>query len=125
MVERVAVDIHLVLGFGLPVLVAAIIVVALPAALKGQQPPTFYLAMQRMVTGVVLAQVIVGALLFATGRRPQTNLHVAYALAAVVVMPVAMSLARQNPLRARLYQLGGTALLLGVLVRLVATGAPL
>ena len=101
---------------------AAIIVVAAPAALRGGRPPAVYLPLQRAVTGLVLAQVIVGALLFATGRRPQTNLHVAYALAAVVVMPVAMSLARQNPSRARFYQLGGTVLLLGVVLRLVATG---
>jgi hypothetical protein len=116
------VEVHLVLGLGLLALVAAVVVIGAPAALRGRQPPAFYLGMQRGATVLVLAEVVLGAVLFAIGRRPQTNLHLVYALAALLVMPAARSLAGRRRSRAAFYQLGGTVLLLGIIFRLTTTG---
>ena len=116
------IEVHLVLGLGLLALVAAVVVISAPAALRGHPPPAIYLRLHRVATVLILAEVFLGALLFALGRRPQTNLHVVYALAAVLVMPVARSLAGRGRSRAGIYQLGGTILLLGVIFRLTTTG---
>lgn len=116
------VEVHLVVGLGLLALVAAAAVIGAPAALRGQAPPAIYSWIHRAAAAVIFAQVLVGAVLFAIGRRPQSNLHVVYALAAVLVMPVARSLAGRAHSRAHIYQLGGTVLLLGVIFRLSTTG---
>ncbi len=114
--------IHLAMGLGLLALVVVILALALPAALRGQAPPALYRPLHRAVAGLVLAQVVVGVLLLLVGRRPHTNLHLIYAVAAILVMPVARSIVRHDRGRARLIQLGGTLLLLGVLFRLATTG---
>jgi hypothetical protein len=49
-------------------------------------------------------------------------LHLVYALAALMVMPAARLMIRRDPGHGRVYQIGATTLLLGVLFRLVTTG---
>ena len=122
MIERALVQTHLVFGFGLLVMVAAALVIAAPAVLRGRTPAPLYAALQRAVTVFILAQVALGVVLFISGKRPQTNLHLVYALAAILVLPVARSLAHRRQATAPLYQLGGTVLLLGVIFRLATTG---
>jgi Na+-transporting NADH:ubiquinone oxidoreductase subunit NqrE len=115
-------DAHLLLGFCLLALVAVALVIGVPAALRRKPPPPLYLRLHRLVALLVLIEAVIGGLLFVSGRRPHFNLHVVYALAAILVMPVAMSVASRDPSKARLYHVGGTLLLLGVVFRLVTTG---
>lgn len=116
------VDLHLILGLALVALVAAILVLALPAALTGRPPPTLYIPVHRLATAAIGLQILTGALLLGTGKRPGTVLHLVYALAALLVMPAARLMIRRDPGHGRVYQIGGTALLLGVLFRLATTG---
>jgi hypothetical protein len=120
--QRLLVDLHLGVWVALVVVVAAILVLAMPAALGGRPPPAVYVPLQRATAALIGLQVVVGAMLFASGRRPQTSLHLVYAVAALATMPVARALARRSPGHARWYQLGGTLLLLGLLLRLFGTG---
>jgi CheY-like chemotaxis protein len=110
------------LGFGLLGLVAVILVIGGYAAVRNDPPPALYLGLHRVAAALVLAEAFFGALLYMSGRRPHVNLHLVYALAAVLVIPVARSMARRDPSKARFYHVGGTLLLLGVLFRLVSTG---
>ena|SRR5438552_105706 len=116
------VDLHLILGLALLALLATILVLALPAALAGRRPPKLYIPLHRLAAAAVGLQVVLGALLLATGKRPGTMLHLVYALAALSVMPAVRLMIRHDRGHGRVYQIGGTALLLGVLFRLVTTG---
>ncbi len=104
----------------------AIIAVNLPmaavAVLRGGQPPRLYRSLHRGAAALVGLAAIAGLALYATQQRPHSDLHLVYAAAAVLTMPVARALVRRDPARARWYQLGGTALLLGILFRLLTTG---
>lgn len=122
MIESGLVNVHLALGFGLLALVALVLVIGGYAALRHAPPPALYRQLHRVAAGLVLAEAFLGAVLFIGGRRPHVTLHLVYALAAVLVMPVARSMARRDPSKARFYHVGGTVLLLGVLLRLVTTG---
>jgi hypothetical protein len=122
MIERGLVGTHMLLGFGLVALVAVVLAMAGYAAFRQVRPPPLYIQLHRVAAGLVLVEVLVGTLLLISGRRPHVNLHLLYALAAVLVMPVARSLARRDPPKAPLYHVGGTLLLLGVLFRLLTTG---
>ncbi|MDP9325169.1 MAG: hypothetical protein M3O87_01355 [Candidatus Dormibacteraeota bacterium] len=116
------VALHLGAAVVLLALVALILAMALPAALRGNPPPGLYHPLRRVAAALLLAQVSVGGILLLAGRRPLTNLHLIYALAAILVMPAVRLLVRRDPRRARFFQLGGTLLLLGVLFRLLTTG---
>jgi hypothetical protein len=117
--QRALVEVHLVVGLGLLAVVAAVVVIA---ALRGHGQSPLLARLQRAVAALIVAQVFLGAVLFAVGKRPQTNLHLVYALAAILVMPVARSMARRSRSTALLYQVGGPVLLLGVIFRLATTG---
>ena len=120
--QRLLIDLHLILGLALLVLVALILVLALPAALSGMPPPKPYVPLHRLAAVAVGFQVALGAILLGAGKRPGTVLHLVYALAALVAMPSARLMTRRDPGHGRIYQVGGTALLLGVVFRLVTTG---
>lgn len=122
MIDRALVAAHLVLGFGVLALVVGLLVIAGYAVLRHAPPAVPYLQLQRVVAGLVLAEAAVGGLLFINGKRPHVSLHLVYALVAILVMPLARTMARSRPSNARFYDLGGTLLLLGVLLRLVTTG---
>ena len=119
---QLLIDLHLILGLALLVLVASILVLALPAALSGRPPPKPYVPLHRLAAVAMGLQVALGAVLLWAGRRPGTGLHLVYALAALVTMPYARLMIRRDPGHGRIYQVGGTALLLAVLFRLVTTG---
>jgi hypothetical protein len=120
--KALLVDLHLILGLALVALVAAILVLALPAAVAGRPPPRLYIPIHRLAAVAIGLQVGLGALLLGAGKRPGAVLHLVYALAALLVMPTARLMIRGDPGHGRLYQIGGTALLLGVLFRLLTTG---
>jgi hypothetical protein len=122
MIQGAFVEVHMLVGLGLLGLVAAIAVIAAPAAVRGHSPPALYPLLHRAAALFIAAEVILGAALFASGRRPHDGLHLLYAAAAILVMPLARSMVRRDKSKARLYQLGGTVLLLGVVFRLTATG---
>jgi hypothetical protein len=113
---------HLATGLGALAVAAVTLAIAVPPAVRGGPPPRVYRPLHRAVAAMVGATVLVGGLLYVTQHRPQTGLHLVYAVAALLVMPVARALVRRDPARARAYQLGGTLLLLGVIFRLVTTG---
>ena len=119
---QLLIDLHLILGLALLVLVASILVLALPAALSGRPPPKPYVPLHRLAAVAMGLQVALGAVLLGAGKRPGTGLHLVYALAALVAMPSARLMTRRDPGHGRIYQVGGTALLLGVVFRLVTTG---
>jgi hypothetical protein len=121
-IDRGLVAAHLALGLGVLALVVVVLVMAGYAVLRRTPPPAPYRQLQRVVAALVLAEAAVGVLLFIFGKRPHVSLHLVYALVAVVVMPLARTMARRHPSNARFYHLGGTLLLLGVLIRLVTTG---
>jgi hypothetical protein len=121
-VTSVLVGIHLVLGIVILAVVAAVVVIAFPAAVRRRPPPRPYRPLQRAAAGLVLAEVGIGGLLLVTGRRPASDIHFIYALAVVLVMPVAYALAGRDRGHARLYHVGGSLLLLGVVLRLITTG---
>jgi drug/metabolite transporter (DMT)-like permease len=114
--------VHLVLGLALLGLVAAIILVAGPRAIRGGQPPPLYRPLHRAAAALVVVEFVIGLLLYIQQQRPHSTVHLVYAAAALAVMPLAQALVRRDRSRARLYQLGGTILLLGVVLRLVTTG---
>lgn len=120
--QALLVDLHLILGLALLALVASILGLALVAVLAGRQPPKVYVPLHRLAAVMVGLQVALGAVLLGAGKRPGTVLHLVYALAALAAMPVVRLMIRGNPGHGRTYQVAGTALLLGVLFRLVTTG---
>ena len=122
MLQTGLVDAHLALGFGLLALAAVTLLIGVSAMLRHAPPPALYLRLHRVAAGLLAAEISLGALLFLGGRRPHISLHLVYALAVLVVMPVARSMARRDPSRARYYHVGGTLLFLAVIFRLVTTG---
>jgi hypothetical protein len=119
---RAMVAIHLILGFALIGILVAIVAVGLVAALRRRSPPRIYFTLHSAAAGLLVLAVLFGLLLLVTGSRPKVNLHLVYAGAALVCMPVVRSLIRSNPARAKWYHLGGSVLLFGLLVRLATTG---
>lgn len=113
---------HLVIAVAALATVAVNLVMAALPALRGGQPPRLYRSLHRATAALVGIAALLGVALYATGLRPRTDLHLVYAAGALLAMPVARALVRRDPARARLYQLGGTALLLGVIIRLIGTG---
>ena len=73
------------------------------------------------ITAALLAGAI-GALLFVTGHRPQSGLHLMYGVLALVTVPLAASMAARNPGRGGIYHLFAGVLLLGFWFRLSTTG---
>ena len=121
MAQSLLVGAHLLVGgLALGAAVAAMVLAA-PRALANRPPPDLYRPLHRAASALVVAAIVVGALLYVTSHRPAHSLHYLYAAAALLVMPVADALGRQDPSRARFYQLGGTALLAGVMFRLFTT----
>jgi hypothetical protein len=80
------------------------------------------------VLGGALAAVLIGAVLLVTGSRPADPLHFVYGPAALIVLPVAIWMgargtrAGSSRLRRDLWTAGGGVALLGILLRLFATG---
>lgn len=75
----------------------------------------------RLVIPLVVFTAAVGLAEVLGGRAPQSRLHYAYAVAALAAVPLWRAAGRRIPDRAAVYQLVGSVLLLGVLVRLYLT----
>jgi hypothetical protein len=72
---------------------------------------------------VALVAVAIGALLFATGARPDELLHILYGIALIAVLPLAMTFAEEAPVKARAGVVAGAALIGLILTwRLFVTG---
>lgn len=80
------------------------------------------------VIGLVLANGLVGLVLIGTGGRPADALHLLYGPAALVTLPIGVSLSRRAstrtgaPRRSDRWLVVATILLLGIELRLFATG---
>ena len=80
------------------------------------------------VLGGVLAAGLIGAVLLITGSRPADPLHYLYGPAALIALPAAIGVgarrATRGPPRVRrdLWTAGGGVVLLGIVLRLFATG---
>jgi hypothetical protein len=77
----------------------------------------------RAVAAVVGLQVLLGLLAYASGSRPRTGLHLLYAVAALVVLPLAKRFSSEAPPapRAAVLAIGGVLMLM-IVWRLFATG---
>jgi hypothetical protein len=80
-----------------------------------------------VVLGMALAAGLIGAVLIAVGSRPADPLHYVYGPAALIALPVAIWVgARATPAGSRVrrdvWTAGGGLVLLGVMLRLFATG---
>jgi hypothetical protein len=80
------------------------------------------------VLGSALAAALIGTVLLVTGSRPADPLHYVYGPAALIALPVAIWLgARATPagssrVRRDVWTAGGGLVLLGIVLRLFATG---
>ncbi|HET9614670.1 MAG TPA: hypothetical protein VFP22_07645 [Candidatus Limnocylindrales bacterium] len=79
-----------------------------------------------LLVAVVAANVLLGAVLFATGSRPADGLHLLYGAVALVAVPVGWAVGGRGGSRSRLRRdawVGVAALLLiGIEIRLFMTG---
>jgi hypothetical protein len=81
-----------------------------------------------VVIGLVLANGLVGLLLISTGARPADALHLLYGPAALATLPVGVWLSRRasagaaGPRRREAWLVVATIVLLGIELRLFATG---
>ena len=80
------------------------------------------LLIRRVTIIAALLAGAIGGLLFVTGHRPQSGLHLMYGLLALVTVPLAASMAARNPRRGGIYHLLAGVLLLGFWFRLTTTG---
>jgi hypothetical protein len=90
-------------------------------ALRGGSPIVEWL--RRGMLTLVGIQVVIGAVVYLTGRRPHEELHLLYGLVALGVLPLGSSFAEEAPPgpRAGVLAVAG-ALLLGLGWRLAVTG---
>jgi hypothetical protein len=81
-----------------------------------------------LVLGSVLSTDLVGAIMLLSGSRPADPLHFVYGPAALIALPVAIALgargirAGSSRVRRDVWTAGGGIVLLGILLRLFATG---
>jgi heme A synthase len=81
-----------------------------------------------VVLGSVLAAGLIGAVMLATGSRPGDPLHFLYGPAALIALPVAISVGARRTgtgssrVRRDVWTAGGGLVLLGIALRLFATG---
>ena len=78
---------------------------------------------RKILTGLLLLQVALGALLYATGDRPAEGIHVLYGVLVVGALPLANAFSSEAPAKARAGVLAVAAVVtLGLLWRLISTG---
>ena len=115
-------DAHAVVGSAVIVLAAALALAAAAMAWLKRSPR--WLEVARLgLTGLLGAQLAVGAVLYVVGRRPAEALHLLYAVAALGLLPLAASFAAEAPPRSRAAVLAVAGVLVAFLGwRLAATG---
>ncbi|MGH2699773.1 MAG: hypothetical protein ACRDJL_11345 [Actinomycetota bacterium] len=75
------------------------------------------------LVGIAAVELALGALLYATGRRPTETLHILYGIVAVLSIPLAASFALEAPPKARAGALAaGAGLMMVMIWRLWETG---
>ncbi|MDQ3766854.1 MAG: hypothetical protein M3346_05865 [Actinomycetota bacterium] len=78
---------------------------------------------RRTLTFLLLLQVFLGAMLYATGDRPAEVIHVLYGALVAGVLPLAHAFSSEAPAKARAGVLAVAAVvILGLLWRLLSTG---
>jgi hypothetical protein len=128
-------EIHAFLGRAAIAVTAALALVATWSTVDGRQSSgtrDHRFAVDRLLIlniTVVAANVLAGGLLAAGGTRPADALHLLYGVAAVVVLPLGWTLGVRagpsgRPSRARrdAWVLAAGLILLGIEIRLIATG---
>lgn len=78
-----------------------------------------------MIIGQILItiEVILGAIIFADGFRPESNIHYLYGATALIVMPFAYSyLQRRDPRQALLFFSIAALFIGGIAIRSITTG---
>ena len=114
--------VHMRLGAALVAVVAAGAVWAFVAALRGQVPPALR-AFVRLSMLALLAQVILGLLLLATGHRPADSLHYVYGGVVLLCIPAGIAWAATGEERREAWGLlGGLVAAVLIAVRAIATG---
>lgn len=114
-------EMHAALGIVVIVAGVLFIVVAAVAGAFGRE--RWVDVGRRAVMTVVVAQVVLGVVIYASGTRPQQPLHLLYGIAVLAPLPFARSFAAEAPPKARAWvdALAGLVLV-GVSWRLLATG---
>jgi hypothetical protein len=113
---------HVVGSVVVLVAAAAFFIFALYCARTGAHGDAL-VKMRMGVVGIAALQVALGALLYATGRRPAESLHILYGVVAVAAIPLAASFAFEAPPKAKAGALaGGAGLMLAMIWRLWVTG---
>lgn len=122
--------------FGAAVMVGSLVVVAVAtrSALRGWRSgghDDHRAALDRavlIVLGALLLAELLGALLLATGSRPTDPLHLVYGAAGAIALPVATWIGARassgdaSRVRRDVWTAGGGIVLLGIVLRLFATG---
>lgn len=74
--------------------------------------------------GVMIVQVLIGVLLYLTGARPGSDLHLLYGFLSIIVLPLAAIFAQRRSENAYPLILGLAAVFLaGIAIRAMSTGA--
>jgi len=102
--------------------VALLLSGAWSAARRSAPSIRLVLLVRRVTLIAALLAVLVGAVLFAEGRRPHLPLHYLYAFFALAPVPLASTMAARHPRRGGIYHAGAGALLLLMCFRLASTG---
>jgi len=115
-------QVHIVGSVVVLVAAAAFFILAVISARTGAHTELL-MKMRAGVVGLAAVQVGIGALLYATGRKPGETLHILYGLVAVAAIPLAATFAFEAPPKARSGALaGGAGLMLIMMWRLWVTG---
>jgi heme A synthase len=117
------VQLHATLG--IVVMAAALLFVVLAAA-SAWLLQRGYAQIDRLrliMEGLLIVQVVVGAIVFISGSRPGEWLHLVYGIAILAALPLAASFASEAPPRPRtgVFAVGGLVILL-LAWRLLSTG---
>ncbi|MGH2749888.1 MAG: hypothetical protein ACRDK3_03295 [Actinomycetota bacterium] len=115
-------QLHAIGSVVLLVAAAAYFLFALYSARTGVHGPAL-MKLRLGVVGLAAAQLAVGAVLYATGRKPAETLHILYGIVAVAALPIAATFAQEAPPKARAGALAaGAGLMLVMIWRLWVTG---
>lgn len=117
-------DLHTALaGLG-AVLGAACVLVGLGLAASGRGPDRLLLGLLGLLLATVALNGLVGLAQLSQAGPPRESLHLLYGVGAVLAIPLAVGLAVGRPPRRQAVILaGGAVVVLGLLLRLLQTGA--
>ncbi len=117
-------ELHIALAATIAGAAAASLLVGLALVVRHRGPNRLLLGLLGLLVGLSVLNALVGLALALTGGPPRDPLHFLYGLAVMVAVPVAFGLAvGRAPRRQAVLLAAGALVVLGLLLRLVQTGA--